>query len=263
MKSLLLIKIGGGVITDKKIRYGLKPEVLKRIAGEIARGIDKLSNTDVIIGNGAGSYAHFSAKEYDTANGFKNKVGRLGLGYVRHDAVKLNQIVFEELLNVGLPVFSFSPSSFISVRNGKTIGLRLKNIEAAFEKGIIPLVHGDTMIDEERGSCIYSTEKVFDTIAKKLANKYLDTRVIHISSEDGVLIGGSVLPEITNINFDQIKHALMGSAGVDVTGGMLHKVRECLAITKMGIESVIVSGIKRGRVSRAVLGNVVEGTAIR
>lgn len=263
MKNLLLIKIGGGVITDKKVRYGLKMEVLRRIAKEIASGIKKLHNTDVIIGNGAGSFAHFSAKEYDTANGFADERGRLGLGWVRYDAVKLNQIVFEELLKVGLPVFSFSPSSFITVENGKTTGLRLKNIEEAFSKGLVPLVHGDAMIDESRGSCIYSTEKVFDTIAKKLANKYLDTRVIHISSEEGVLLGGSVLPEITNINFDQIKHALLGSEGIDVTGGMLHKVRECLAITKMGIESVIVSGLKRGRVAHAVVGEAVEGTAIR
>lgn len=263
MKNLLLIKIGGGVITDKKVRYGLRAEVLKRIAREIASGIKKLHDTDVIIGNGAGSFAHFSAKEYGTANGFGDEKGRLGLGFVRYDAVKLNQIVFEELLKVGLPVFSFSPSSFISVRGGKTVGLRLKNIEEAFNKGIVPLVHGDAMIDMEKGSCIYSTEKVFDTIAKKLAYKYLDTRVIHISSEEGVLLGGSVLPEITNINFDQVKHALLGSSGIDVTGGMLHKVRECLAIAKMGIESVIVSGMKRGRVAQAVIGNKVEGTAIR
>ena len=65
-KNLLLLKIGGGVITDKTKRYGLLDDVLVRLAREIADGYGKLKDTDLIIGNGAGSFAHYSAHEYRT-----------------------------------------------------------------------------------------------------------------------------------------------------------------------------------------------------
>lgn len=262
MSKLIMLKIGGGVITDKKVRYGLKGEVLKRLAREIAIGYGKLEDTDLIIGNGAGSFAHYSAKEYGTAEGFTDENGRMGAGWVRYDAVKLNQIVFEELLKVQVPVFSFSPSSFMQVNNGKAGVVSLGSVREAISKGLVPLVYGDVMVDQIKGSCIFSTERVFDELAKALAAEYNSIRVIHVSSEEGVMVGGKVFSEITNINIEQIQHELSGSGGVDVTGGMLHKVKECLKVAKLGVESVIVSGLVPGRVAHALAGSPVKGTRI-
>lgn len=262
MKELLLIKIGGGVITDKKVRYGLKEDILTRLVQEIAAGYKELHDTDLIVGNGAGSFAHFSAHEYRTAEGFVDERSQIGLGWVRYDAVKLNQIVFEELLKVGVPAYSFSPSSMIRVENGKTVELHLASLRDSLEKGMVPLVYGDAMIDKSKGSVIYSTERVFDELANSLASGYDSVRVIHVSSEEGVLVDGIVYPEITKKNLDSIKPALSGSKGTDVTGGMLHKVEECLELTKLGVASQIISGLIEGRVRDAILGSKVIGTTI-
>ena len=96
MKKLILLKIGGGVITDKTVQYGLREEVLIRLAHEIGDAWQKRGETRLIIGNGAGSFAHYSAHKYRTMEGFVNEESRIGMGWVRHDAVKLNQIVFEQ-----------------------------------------------------------------------------------------------------------------------------------------------------------------------
>lgn len=263
MKQMLMVKLGGGVITDKNVHYGLREDVLSRLAGEIARGYEKLGETRLIIGNGAGSFAHFSAHKYRTTEGFVNADSRLGMGWVRHDAVKLNQIVFEQLLLAKLPVFSYSPSSLMSVKNRKTKHIFAETIEDGIVQGIVPLVYGDVMVDSLRGCDVYSTERVFDELAKYFSKDY-QVRVIHVSAEEGVYQTGqaNVFAEINKNNFEEVKKHLGGSKGVDVSGGMLHKVEECLALAKMGVTSMIVSGMVGGRVEAVMSGEKTVGTVI-
>jgi len=264
MKKLILLKIGGGVITDKNVHYGLREDVLTRLAKEIGEANKELVNTDVIVGNGAGSFAHFSAAKYRTTEGFVDENSSVGLGWVRHDAVKLNQIVLEQLLLADCPAFSFAPSSFISVENGKTKTVFMDSIVDALDKKLIPLVYGDPMIDAQKGCDIYSTEKVFDELAKYFVDKR-EVRVIHVSSEEGVYKKGqaSVFEEIDSDNFEEVRTHLGGSHGVDVSGGMLHKVQECLELTKFGIVSQIVSGMVPNRVRDAIIGKKAKGTTIK
>lgn len=264
MKKLILLKIGGGVITDKSVHYGLREDVLARLAKEISEAQKEIGETRLIIGNGAGSFAHFSAHKYRTTEGFVDENSRIGMGWVRHDAVKLNQIVFEQLLISGCPVFSFSPSSLMSVENGKTKAIFIDSLLEAMDKGIIPLVYGDVVVDSAKGCDVYSTEKVFDELAKYFLKTY-QVRVIHISSEEGVYKKGqaSVFGEVTRDNFNEVKEHLGGSNGVDVSGGMLHKVEECLELAKLGVASQIVSGMVSGRVREAIIGKNVKGTSIR
>ena len=274
MKKLLFLKIGGGVITDKTKRYGLLEDVLVQLAREIADGYRQLKDTDLIIGNGAGSFAHYSAHEYRTAEGFVDERSRIGLGWVRFDAVKLNQLVLEELLRVGVPAFSFAPSSLITVNDGKAEHVCMEVIESAIEKGIVPLVYGDPVIDKVKGCGIYSTEMVFAELAKRMVSRYDAVKVIHISSEDGVYKNSKckrqgarvdedeVVELITNDNFGKVTSLVDGSHGIDVTGGMLHKVQECLELATIGIKSQIVSGLAEGRVKAAMLEKSVLGTRI-
>jgi len=262
-QTMILLKIGGGVITDKTVQYGLREEVLARLAHEIGEAWGKLGETKLLIGNGAGSFAHYSAHTYRTAEGFVDEQSRLGMGWVRWDAVKLNQIVFEQLLSSKVPVFSFSPSSFMRVKNGKTQQIFMEAIEDLLANEMVPLVYGDVVVDQVKGSGIYSTEKVFDELALHFAKKY-DVRVIHISAEEGVYKKGkaSIYKTITQENFADVKDHLGGSNGVDVSGGMLHKVEECLALARLGITSQIVSGMVSGRVRDVLLGKKVNGTTI-
>ncbi len=262
-RNLLLVKIGGGVITDKTERYALREEVLERVGREISEAWQELEETDLIVGNGAGSFAHYSAHEYRTAEGFVNERSKEGMGWVRHDAVKLNQIVTEALLNRGVPVFSVSPSSCLRVAGGEVKEFFGKVIEDLLALGMVPSVYGDVVVDQEKGCGIFSTEKVFEVIVEKLKEKR-KIKVIHVNAEDGVYKEGkaSIYEEISWENFEEVRRHVGGSNGVDVSGGMIHKVEECLKLTDWGIESWIVSGLKRGRIRGAMLGGKVRGTRI-
>ena len=73
---------------------------------------------------------------------------------------------------------------------------------------------------------------------------------------------GEVVELITNDNFGKVTSLVDGSHGIDVTGGMLHKVQECLELATIGIKSQIVSGLVEGRVKAAMIGRSVLGTRI-
>ncbi len=291
-KELVLVKLGGGVITDKKIRYGLKEKRLVRLAQELGEAWMELKTEGrLIVGNGAGSFAHFSAKKYGTKNGFNNEREAVGAGWVHWDAVKLNQIVVESLLRERVPAFSLSPASMMvqivptgpessrfpgGVRDDKSalgsvadlsswVWVGEESLRVGIEKGLVPVVYGDVILDEKQGSTIFSTEKVFATILQQMSwlrDQFGRVRVIQVGLEKGVMRNGEVIGVISRDNWEEVKNYLEGSEGVDVTGGMWHKVEMSLELVDLGVETWIVSGLEKGRVKRAILGGEVEGTKI-
>jgi len=268
-KELLFIKIGGGVITDKTKHYKMREGVLDRLVEEIKEGFSGVDDLDLIIGNGAGSFAHFSAKKYGTKNGFSDKDGAIGAGWVRWDAVKLNQIVVEALLRQRIPAFSFSPSSIFAVELEKVRDLCVESMLDALRVGLVPVVYGDVMIDRRQGSTIFSTERVFEVLLMSpLVDEYEKVRVVHVGAERGVIKGEKgkdnqkLIKIISDTNWKRVKKYLSGSDGVDVTGGMLHKVEMSLRLADRGVESWIISGLIENRLRDVILNKEVEGTKI-
>ena len=72
---------------------------------EIAEAQKEIGETKMIIGNGAGSFAHFLSK-YRTTEGFVSEESKIGMGWERHDAVKLNQLYLSNFFSKVL-VFPF------------------------------------------------------------------------------------------------------------------------------------------------------------
>jgi isopentenyl phosphate kinase len=70
---------------------------------------------------------------------------------------------------------------------------------------------------------------------------------------------------ITPGSYAQVRAALGGSHGIDVTGGMLSKVSEMVALVAGGITRrvYLISGERRGSLTRVLLGEeAVDGTVI-
>jgi len=74
VKKLILIKLGGSVITDKSAKFKAKPEVISRLAKEIESGRQSLREDHLfLIGHGQGSFAHIPAVKYQTQKGLINE----------------------------------------------------------------------------------------------------------------------------------------------------------------------------------------------
>ena len=261
-KSIVLVKIGGSLITDKNKPFSLKKRALKTIAEEIKKASD--NGKTLIVGHGAGSFAHVPAKKYETHKGIINGNSHRGIAEVADVAAQLNRIVVKQLLAVGVNAVSISPMSMMLAENGGLSQMWTGSLEKLIEHEILPVVYGDQGMDVGNGCTIFSTEKVLGFLALHLKNKgYEVERIIHCGQTNGVYdADGKTVPLITEKTFNDLKRVIGGSSGTDVTGGMMHKVEETLALAKKGIPGLIIDGVEHGSLAEAIYGNEVLGTRV-
>ncbi|HEX6304127.1 MAG TPA: isopentenyl phosphate kinase [Anaerolineales bacterium] len=261
--NLQLLKLGGSLITDKARARAARPEVIRRLAEEIVAALKGDDAPQVILGHGAGSFAHVPAKRYGTRQGVRTAEEWRGFHEVWQEARALNVIVMEFLLGAGLEAMVFPPSAAVISENGQVSGWDLTPMTRALQAGLAPVVHGDVIFDSQMGGTILSTEDLFSYLAKQLRPK----RILLAGLEPGVWADyperTRIIPEITPENIDAVMPSVKGSEGVDVTGGMASKVRQSLELTLEvpGLEVVIFSGDEIGTVRQALDGEKV-GTLI-
>ncbi|HET9946866.1 MAG TPA: isopentenyl phosphate kinase [Patescibacteria group bacterium] len=255
-QELILIKLGGSVITDKSKPYTFQEQVAQTLIKQI-----KKANKPVLIAHGAGSFAHTSAKKYGGTHGYTNT---LGISHVSKDARELNQLIISEFLAEDMPAVSFSPMSMIVSDKGKTVGQFFESLEETIKQGIIPVVFGDVIWDKTWKSTIYSGERVLNDIAFfLLKKKYPITKIIQVGKTSGVYdTVGKTIPHITQENWPTLRKMVFGSDETDVTGGMEHKVIQAITLAKQGLSTLLINGTKENELSKALLGERVEGTLI-
>jgi len=246
MKNLILVKLGGSVITDKSRPFTARNAVISSLGKKIKKEYISKS-TDLIIGHGAGSFAHIPAAKYQVQKGIVNKDSIWGFSLTADAAIEINRIVIKELLKLKLKVASFAPMSFIYEKK-----LITEHIKKALSIGITPVIYGDVIMDEKRGFHINSGEATLDLLAKKLAKYYKKITVIYFTDTNGVYDNkGKTIEKITPKNFFEVKRFLMGSGNIDVTGGMIHKVQESLnLVKKLDAEVYIMNGLSRGKITK-------------
>jgi isopentenyl phosphate kinase len=263
MRELVFVKLGGSLITDKTKPFTARTDVIKRLARELHEAKEE-GKLKILVGHGGGSFPHVPAKKYQVHKGVVSPETYRGIAEVQDAASKLNRIVVESFIDAGENAVSVQPSACALARNGKIVHFDVRPLKRMLAENLLPVPYGDVVVDLERGCSILSTEMIFDYIARK----FKPSRIILAGITDGVFTSDPTLnpkaekiPEITPENFEKIKSALKGSAGIDVTGGMLHKVEILLGLTELGIASNIVNGLGEGNLKNALLGKNV-GTII-
>ena len=249
--DITVLKVGGSAVTDKSASVGqAKEDEMIRIAREIAGFSGKL-----VIVHGAGSYGHVYAKQYGLDKGFHEE------GFLKtHDSVrKLNEMIVQTLRQEGIPAVPLNPLSFSICSGGRLTSLYTEQISEMLKHNLVPVLHGDVCMDTKQGACILSGDQSLPYVAAALGAK----RVGLGSATDGVLdSAGKTIPKITPKTFGSFKAHIGGSAGTDVTGGMLGKVSEILELAeKTGIESRIFNANISGSVSDYLTGKSI-GTLI-
>lgn len=231
--GLIIIKIGGGLIAPKKLSEETADlESVKRVAGEIKQLVD--SGVQVVVVNGSGNFGHSWATKYSTQDGFKvdDKEKRWGAARTQYSTGLINKIVVGELLNVGVAAGSVAPHDIWRIE-----GKRLKNlglIRQLLAMKITPVLYGDVIWDSIKGCQIYSGETIIYKLVTELVRKgETVNKIIQLSVEQGVWDENKkIIPEIHSKNWSKYKKSIHGSFGVDVTGGMLHKVETSMRIAK-------------------------------
>lgn len=264
MKGLVLIKLGGSLITDKNKPFTENSAVIKRLCREIHQA-RKETDVSLLIGHGGGSYPHGPASKFKTQLGVINDQSFRGIAEVQDAACRLNRIIIKEFLQIKENAVSINPSSCLISENGHIGKSFLEPIFKLLGFRMLPVLFGDVVLDEEKGCTILSTERILNYLAKNSAKYgYKSLKIIHCGGTNGVYDQeGETIPLLTHSTFAKFEKAIGGSASVDVTGGMLHKVKECLEIANLGIDSLIMGGKEPGNLKKAILGNDIKGTLVK
>ena len=262
-RELIFLKLGGSLITDKTQPLTPHPEIIQLIAREVKEALQENPNLQLLIGHGSGSFGHAIADQFQTQEGGWDQIYWQGFSEVWRAARELNQLVVESFHREGLPLVAFPPSASVIAENKELVSWDTDPIKFAISQGLIPLVQGDVIFDTRIGGTIFSTEKCFEYLAKVLSPK----RILLAGLDKGVFKDISnqneIYNQITPGNFDEIHSALFGSNTVDVTGGMIAKVKSMLAMVQNqpSMQVQIFSGLEPGNIKKALDGDVL-GTLI-
>lgn len=262
-RDLILIKLGGSLITDKTRPSSPRTEVMQRLAGQMAR-LDRSAGPSLIVGHGSGSFGHPTAKAHGIHRGVDDPEQHLGVGLTQRSAASLHALVLQSLLDAEVPAFSLAPSSFSVAAGGKTDVLWPEPLLLALELGLVPVVYGDVVLDRDWGASICSTEALFMALVPALASRGRFVRsVVWLGETEGVLdADGNVIPEIDCDDLSTLAAQIEGASGVDVTGGMRLRLQSAEALARLGVSSWIGSGLEDEALLRGVSGEVVGGTRI-
>lgn len=261
--SLVLLKLGGSLITDKNSPRSLRRNTLSRLANEIAAAFQQSPSLQLIIGHGAGSFAHVPAKKHGTRHGVQTPEQWLGFAEVWWEAATLNRLVMEAFHDAGLPAMSFAPSASVTARDGKVARWDLGPLKAALEASLLPVIFGDVIFDLQRGGTILSTEDLFTHLVSELQ----PGRMLLAGIEPGVWQDfpnrSQVIAKITPGTYQDILPVLSGSAATDVTGGMESKVGQGISLINEfpDLEILIFSGDEPGILQKVLQGSS-SGTVI-
>ena len=258
-KEIVLLKLGGSLITDKDTPYTPRLDKLKELALEIKTVLESNPNLLLILGHGSGSFGHVAAKKHGTRDGVQTPEQWMGFAEVRFQAAELNRFVMESLFNAGVPAISFPPSSSMVSDDRKVIHHNIVAIRKALGVHLLPVVYGDVAFDEKRGGTILSTEDVFTF----LVDQFSPSRILLAGIEAGVWedfpARTKLVKQIQLSDYEKMRAGIGGSASTDVTGGMKAKVEEMLALIQRtnGLTAQIFSAEEHGFLERALRGENV------
>lgn len=263
--DLLLLKLGGSLITEKAREETPRREVIDRLAGEIARAMTAMDNPrGLVVAHGSGSFGHVAARRHGIGRGPLSADQLAGACRTQERAAALHQIVVAALIEAGARPFSLAPSSCVVAAAGRPVAIAEEPLLLALERGLLPVLYGDVVLDREWGAAICSTERLFQLLASRLQSSgLLIRRSIWLGETDGLWdADGRTVPRVTVDSFPSALQAIGAPAGTDVTGGMRHRLETAMELARLGIPSLLANGLVPGLLERALRGEDVTGTEV-
>jgi len=258
---VVIVKLGGSVITRKREVERLRPKVLARLAQEVAAVDDRR----VVLLHGAGSFGHPGAKRFGLAVppgiGASGRERARGAAIVAAEVRRLHLSVLRELVRAGGAPASVPMATHARNRAGELVHLDPTPVTAALEGGFLPVSFGDVVPDEAWGSSILSA----DTIAVALVPALGAERVVFVSDVEGILEGpaGPRRHPVREVTAETVAALTPAAGSADVTGGIRGKATAMLAIAAAGADAGLISGLSDGAVSRAIRGGMEYGSWAR
>ncbi len=245
---MLLIKLGGSIITNKKKPLSAKRKTIDNIVCSFRK-----INEDFVVVHGGGSYGHYWSVKYDMHTKPK-KYDPKGVSIVKNSMIELNTIILDSFLKNKMNPYCLPPTDF--VMGSKPINKKILEIKKIANSGLIPITYGDALWYGNKKSYILSGDKIMSLLARVLRPRLS----IFVLNEDGLYYDMKAKKLIYDFKDEKI---FIKKTVMDVTGGMTRKVAEASKISKIGLKVFFVNGNKPERIVNAITRKKFEGTLFR
>jgi len=249
VSDMILLKIGGSVLTDKSRPTTMRKDNIKMVARQIAAA----KTSHLILVHGAGSFGHPQVVKY-----LSKGLSASGLWRTHLAVCSLNTAFVDELQSQGAATLPIHPLNTMTLDAGRIAHFDTSALNLMLDNKISPVLHGDVVMDRSNGFNVLSSDQIVAFLAQKMRPKKIGVG----SDVEGIIYANKKLKYLDPDQFEKYRHEIQGSRSTDVTGGMLHKVVELVEIAKSGIESIIFDATCDGNVTRFLTSNDNIGTVI-
>jgi isopentenyl phosphate kinase len=261
LKSPTLLKLGGSAITMKQKPFTPNRGVIARLAEEIRRA----NISPLILVHGGGSFGHPIAKKYRLNEGYKDPSQIIGFSKTHQAMTRLNRLVVDSLIRNNIPAIGLPPCSCLITKSGRIESFEEEGLVKMLGLGLLPVLHGDAVIDWDIGFAILSGDQLISYLAKKLGAE----KIILGADVDGLCtadpkVDPSARPisTLTLKRLKNLRQRIGEQEVVDVTGGMPRKIEELIPAVERGISVTIVNAITPDNIYKSLKGEQVVGTII-
>ena len=247
--DLTLIKLGGSVITFKEKPLAANFEAIRNISYALAS-----VKIPIMLIHGGGSFGHYWSVKYNM-HSKPDQYDSHGISIVHESMIALNQIIVNSMIKVGMNPYTIMPSMF--TYGSKPIVKKIKELKSIVESSVIPITFGDIVYVENRMYAILSGDALMSILCKILK----PSKVIFTLNVDGIykdMGNKEIIKELKNNNSITFAKVIQ-----DVTGGMRRKVTEALKISDLGIDVLMINGLKPERIINAITGTDFDGTLVK
>jgi isopentenyl phosphate kinase len=240
---ITVVKLGGSVITDKKVPFSYNDAAVRSLGKAIAS-----SGLPIVVVHGGGSFGHTEAKKHGLSSSASSPSPK-GVSETRDAMFNLDAKVCASLSAAGVHPYPYSPFTLLDREGGGGRSF----IERLLLGGTTPVTFGD-VVHDGKGFRILSG----DTICVELAEMLGAARCVMALDVDGVLDEEGEVIRVLGEGGE----AKIAPARADSTGGIALKISEALRMASSGTEVRLVSGLRPAEFSKALKGVKFHGTTV-
>jgi isopentenyl phosphate kinase len=269
-QETFIVKIGGSCLTDKATKETLNNDMLdwfsQSMSAILRRSNDTLSCSHTaryIVVHGAGSFGHFTAKEYGlrglssdpNIDPAKQDYLVEGVAETRRSVQTLNQHVILSLLKNHVPAVGLSPLGLgLPCPNSKETKRDFQEalqrlLDTTLDAGFIPVLHGDACLYGAYGAGILGGDTLLELLGSSVQKAIFITDVPGIYTSNPHVDPDATL--VDRIEIDKDGHVIVSEASGeveatgsthehDVTGGLAAKLGAAATIAKGNTPVTIV-----------------------